>query len=66
MADICMCSGLNCPVKENCYRFTAKADEYQTYFLDAPIKDGKCEYYWGVNAENIFNELKETVKDGIK
>ena len=66
MADICMCKGTNCPVKENCYRFTAKADEYQSYFVDAPIKDGKCEYYWGENAENIFNELKETVKDGIK
>ena len=66
MADICMCKGTNCPVKENCYRFTAKADEYQSYFVDAPIKDGKCEYYWGENADNIFNELKETVKDGIK
>ncbi len=66
MADICMCKGTNCPVKENCYRFTAKADEYQSYFVDAPIKDGKCEYYWGENAENIFNELKKTVKDGIK
>jgi hypothetical protein len=66
MADICMCKGTNCPVKENCYRFTAKADEYQSYFVDAPIKDGKCEYYWGENAENIFNELKEIAKDGIK
>ena len=66
MADICMCKGTNCPVKEDCYRYTAKADEYQSYFVDAPIKDGKCEYYWGENAENIFNELKKTVKDGIK
>lgn len=66
MADICMCKGTNCPVKEKCYRFTAWADEYQTYFVDAPIKDGKCEMYWGDNAENIFNELKEIAKDGIK
>ena len=66
MTDICKCFGLNCPVKEKCYRFTAKADEYQSYFVDAPIKDGKCEYYWGENAKNIFNELKEIVKDGIK
>ena len=66
MTDICKCFGANCPVKEKCYRFTAKADEYQSYFVDAPIKDGKCEYYWGENAENIFNQLKETVKDGIK
>ena len=66
MTDICKCFGANCPVKEKCYRFTAKADEYQSYFVDAPIKDGKCEYYWGENAENIFNQLKEIVKDGIK
>jgi len=66
MTDITKCKGLNCPVKEKCYRFTAKADEYQSYFVDAPIKDGKCDMYWGENAENIFNQLKEIVKDGIK
>jgi hypothetical protein len=70
MADICKCNSIVgniiCPVREKCYRYTAKADEYQSFFVDAPIKDGKCEYYWGENAENIFNELKEIVKDGIK
>jgi len=66
MTDITKCKGsvgaINCPVKEKCYRFTAKADEYQSYFVDAPIKDGKCEYYWGENADNIFNQLKEIEK----
>ena len=63
MTDITKCKGSNCPVKEKCYRFTAWADEYQSYFVDPPIKDGKCEYYWGENANNIFNELKEIVGD---
>lgn len=51
--DITKCSGENCPVKEECYRFTAPADEFrQSYFLTSPIKtteEGKldCEHYWG-------------------
>ena len=33
-------------MKESCYRFTAEADTMQSYFIEPPIKDGKCEYYW--------------------
>ena len=50
--DITKCSGQNCPVKEKCYRFTAPASQYQSYFVIPPIKtteEGKldCEHYWG-------------------
>ena len=63
MADITMCKGTNCPQKETCYRFTAKPNEYrQAYFSEPPIKEGKCEMYWGKNAESIFNQLIEIVK----
>ena len=63
MADITMCLGTNCPQKETCYRFTAKRNEYrQSYFIEPPFKEGKCEMYWGENAEAIFNQLKEIVK----
>jgi hypothetical protein len=62
--DITMCPGTDCPHKEKCYRFTAKPSEYmQSYFMKAPIKDGKCEYYWGENAESIWNQLKDIMKD---
>jgi hypothetical protein len=45
--DITMCKGTDCPLKENCYRFTAIANEYmQSYFVKPPIKDGKCEDFW--------------------
>jgi hypothetical protein len=61
--DITMCPGTNCPQKEKCYRFKAKPSEYmQSYFMKAPIKDGKCDMYWGENAENIWNQLKDIVK----
>ena len=47
MADITMCSGQGCDKKEQCYRYTAKADEFwQSYFTTPPIKDGECEYFW--------------------
>jgi hypothetical protein len=62
MADISKCKGTDCPVKENCYRFTAKSDDfYQSYFTEPPIKDGKCDMYWGENSEQIFNQLKNIV-----
>jgi hypothetical protein len=53
MPDITMCPGTNCPQKEKCHRFTAKPSEYQSYFIETPIKDGKCDMYWGENAEFI-------------
>ena len=64
MADITMCPGTDCPVKEKCYRFTAPKSEYmQSYFLDVPGKteDGKftCDMYWGEKAESIWNQLKD-------
>lgn len=47
MADITMCKGNNCPLKEKCYRFTANSNNlYQAYFVEEPIKDGKCDMYW--------------------
>ncbi len=62
MPDITMCPGTNCPYKETCYRYTAKPSDYQSWFMEAPIKEGKCDVYWGYNAEDIFNQLKDIVK----
>ena len=56
MADIAMCSGKDCPHKDNCYRHTAQEGMLQTYFLNPPIdEDGKCDYYWGDNAEIVWS-----------
>ena len=63
MPDITMCKGNNCPHKEGCYRYTAKPDELaQSYFVNPPIKDGKCDYFWGENAESIWNQSNDIVK----
>ena len=48
MPDISMCKGNDCKLKETCYRYKAKPSEYQSYFIDAPFKDGDCSHYWEI------------------
>jgi hypothetical protein len=45
--DIILCTGDNCPVKNNCYRFTAKISGRQDFFGHAPYNFGNncCEYF---------------------
>ena len=47
MPDISMCENKNCPLKEKCYRYTAKPSEHlQAYGYFKPNEEGKCDYYW--------------------
>ena len=48
MPDITMCEGTGCPLRKHCYRFVAKPDDWQTYFVDTPYnKETKsCAHYW--------------------
>ena len=46
MPDITMCKWEWCPMKDKCYRYTAKPSEMQSYFIETPIEDWKCEYFW--------------------
>lgn len=51
MTDITMCKGINCPLKEKCYRYLAPANEYwQAYFVESPydIETEKCENFWDI------------------
>jgi hypothetical protein len=58
MADITMCKGGECPLKEKCRRFTSIADEHwQAYFIDVPYHNYKCDMYWGENQDSIYNQL---------
>ena len=66
MPDITMCQGTDCPHKEKCYRYTAKPSEFrQSYFSIPPIKNGKCDHYWGEQSEAILNQLKD-ITEGNK
>ena len=48
MSDITKCTGTNCPLRFDCWRFLATTNEFrQTFFREVPIdENGKCEYYW--------------------
>jgi len=67
MADITKCNPTNCPVKDSCYRFTAKSDRNQSWFVEQPgtFEDGifRCDMYWGKTQSSILETLESIVKE---
>jgi hypothetical protein len=62
MADITLCKGGECPLKETCRRYTTPPNpERQWMFMTIPYDEGKCNMYWGENQDNIYNQLKKIV-----
>jgi hypothetical protein len=58
MADITMCDGLNCARKSECYRHTARQNEYrQSWFVKSPVDAlGLCEeFISNGNADSASN-----------
>jgi hypothetical protein len=43
--DITLCLGKNCPIKQNCYRFTAKIPGRKNFFTNIPynVTTDSCE-----------------------
>ena len=62
MADITKCRGEGCEIKDQCYRFTAKPDQYQSYFVESPIKDNVCKRFWGVAQQGMDDQLESICK----
>ena len=56
MSIITMCSGEGCDLKDECYRHTANPSDWQSWFMEVPIKDGKCDMFWD-NEDIILVEL---------
>lgn len=47
MTDISKCDNKDCPIRDKCYRFTAKSGEWQTYAdFQYDKKLNKCVYFW--------------------
>jgi hypothetical protein len=62
MPDISMCTGKECPKKQMCYRHTAKASDYQSFFMNPPIKkDGTCDYFWDNEGYNNNKEQYDAI-----
>ena len=64
MPDITMCqAGLrDCPIRDKCYRHTAKPSWHQSWFTEAPFKQtkegSKCAYFWD-NDQSLLFDIKE-------
>ncbi len=61
MADITMCEDDQCPMKKDCYRFTAHVNEFrQSYFTISPREKNDCDYFWdNERKRNGTNDNKE-------
>ncbi len=67
MADLTLCSGDGCPIKDSCYRFTTTPDpDRQSYFSNPPgvTEEGKfsCELFWGQNHQNFYKHIESIIK----
>ena len=56
MSDICACDDNECPVKEQCYRFTCHRGDRQSYFLETPLTLKGCEYFWRITTTGALKE----------
>lgn len=50
MPDIAMCENEKCPLKQDCFRYTATPSEHRQSYADfePTVKDGKvlCDWFW--------------------
>lgn len=54
MADITMCMGEECPLKEKCFRFLATPEQnldMQTYFAKPPFEGDECKMFWSIEED---------------
>jgi hypothetical protein len=60
MPDITMCKPIYCPLKDTCYRYKAKPDQYQSFFSEQPYNDEKktCEQYWKMSSQDEATKSK--------
>lgn len=46
MPDMCMCSGVKCPLAEYCYRHTVTPNPHrQSYFAEPPNEGNVCDSF---------------------
>ena len=66
MPDITMCSGKNCEIKNECYRYRAIPNEFrQSWFADNDLyKYGSCDFFTSVKGwpDSYLREVEELDK----
>lgn len=58
MSDITMCEGINCPIREKCFRFRAKTNLVQHYFLKTPYEYSHCDKFISYEDELVLDQIK--------
>lgn len=59
--DMTKCTGIDCKLKDKCYRYAEKSNNNkESYFTIPPLdKLGDCEMFWGLNQEHTYKYLKD-------
>ena len=58
MSDITMCEGINCPIKEKCFRFKAKTNLVQHFFIKTPYEYSHCDKFISYEDELVLDQIK--------
>ena len=56
MADITKCKGTGCRVREDCYRYTTPASDWQSWFEVVPVGDDEKGCDMMIDTERKRNE----------
>jgi DNA invertase Pin-like site-specific DNA recombinase len=54
MPDITMCENAACPLRQQCYRFMAKPDAWQSVACFAPLSDTQCDHFMALKHEKFW------------
>lgn len=65
MSDITKCNGGLCPVRYNCWRYTAPSNERWQSWAMFYKPDRTCEHYWPVETVYIEDEVREKRNNAV-
>ena len=68
MSDISMCRDKKCPMKLDCYRYTAPENPWrQSFFAESPREEGKsyCDQFWDNTGRTLDVKFREYEKDNL-
>lgn len=63
MVDIAKCSGVNCPIRDRCNRFSQYSSNHDIINHPYKIENGvfSCDLFWGESQTQMLNQLEEIV-----
>jgi hypothetical protein len=58
MSDITMCEGIDCPIREKCFRFRTHTDLIQHFFIKTPYEYSHCDKFISLEEEYDMSKIK--------